>query len=633
MHKQDPRSAILATVLVGAGLALGIATLVARSGVFSAFLSGFSLSMLLASVILLSAVGCVSAIEIGLSRLLGWRPGPVGIESAILGVPMFGSLSFLVGTVSTHPAPMGAVLLVTASAGAWFLLRRRPPLPALPSLGVSGLLPLAVLCLALGLELVVTQLPPTSLDELAYHLRVPKAWVLEGRVVELPLNSHSYFPMGVESAYLPLIALAGSTGAQAARLLHWLTACLVATVMARWLARRIPVEGALSACLVVVSTPCLFISTGIALVEWYLLGGCLLALVRLDDWTRGKAAPSARTTLVWSSGMATKYTVGGLGLWLLRRHPEERRRWLLCGAVGLCLGSVFLIKNLLLTGNPFAPFGGVGSPPVTSFINGETVQARLLGYLLSPSMVDESLGVALHVAALCTLWAATSRTLGWLRPVSLLMLLPLAVLAFTGVVGRVLLPFLLIPGLVGLVGVHQAIRDRKVQRGLVTAVLLAVCGGQLVAAGSLIDSYRPYSFFRSGEVGFVSDRRRSYALLRWLDGRLPHGSKTLVLGLQELYPSNRVVRGGGNSDGARVARYLEAGGSPELVRRWRGDGFTHVAVYGPRVHIGAPPQAGVASERFLVLDSQQAEVLQQALRLHTRLVTARKGLFLHALHE
>ncbi len=88
---------------------------------------------------------------------------------------------------------------------------------------------------------VAAQAPPSSLDELAYHLAVPHSWVLEGRAVELPLLSHSYFPLGIESAdLLPLLLLGAADGGVASHFLHLFAAIAATLLVARrtrsWLA-------------------------------------------------------------------------------------------------------------------------------------------------------------------------------------------------------------------------------------------------------------------------------------------------------------------------------------------------------------------------------------------------------------
>jgi hypothetical protein len=596
----------------------------------------FLVTLLGVGLVLLASFGSAVLFE----RLSGrWLDAPTNtprLHALILGIPLFGTICFLVGLASATAPTMGVVLFVAAGYGAFVLWRVRSP-PAEPVAFPAADLPaLFLLAIALGLELVVAQLPPTSLDELAYHLRVPKAWTLAGHVVELPLNSHSYFPMGVESASLPLFALGGPLGGHAARLLHWATAVLVVTALMGWLGRRLAPGGGSTCCVVLVATPCLWLGTGVALVEWNLLGVCLLALIGLEAWIARDDTSGVSMALVWAAGLTTKYTflpfaaiVGVTGAWLLRHRPGAVRKWFRAGAAGLLLGSPFFVRNLAWSGNPIEPFGGPDGTRVLEFVTEPTLRAQVLRYVFDPMRVDESLGAALPTAVLCGLWG------GWaLRRANPLAALvpPMCVaalaLAYHGVVGRILLPFLLAPALAGLVAVfaeNERSQAARVRLGTVLAGWLGVGALQFVASGSFVAAQQPYEFFFSEPTSYVS-RRRAYASFAWLDRQLPPDSKTLVLGQHELYPSERNVHGPGNSDGARVGRYLAAGGAEALRDRLVRDGFTHVALYLPRMPVSDATQRKASDEeRFTVLTSAQAAVLRRTLEHYATPIASHDG--------
>jgi hypothetical protein len=211
------------------------------------------------------------------------------------------------------------------------------------------------------------------------------------------------------------------------------------------------------------------------------------------------------------------------------------------------------------------------------------------------------------------------------------MWIPLGFLAYRGAVGRLLVPFLLVPALVGLMSVMGGLAERRFARGTFAGLWLALAALQLAAAGSVVASHEPYAFFFSGAEPYLA-KRRSYAALGWLDRQLPRESKTLVLGLQELYASRRIVRGAGNSDGPRLARYLDAGDARTLAARLARDGFTHVAVYRPRIHESdAARVRGGEGERFLVLSTRQADVLRECLRLYASPLAEHDGFSLFRL--
>lgn len=629
----------LASMVGTLACALGVALFVVRVEPLGVVLSRCVAIASLVALVVLASLGVAAVLDAAVSRVLDQPRSAIGAHGVIVGAPLFGTACFLVALVSTAPAVLGVTLVMPAVHGALVLWRARPRPPSPVTLDVAGLSAGALLAVAFALEWVIAQLPPTSLDELAYHLRVPKAWVVAGRFIELPLNSHSYFPLGVEAAALPLLALAGPLGGHAARLLHWVIAVLVTIVMARWLARRLWLSQALVACVVWVSAPCLWLATGLALIEWNLIGVCLLVVLCFESWVEGRESHGAPIALAWAAGVATKYTflpfaavVGLTGLWCLRGRPRDARAWLASGVVGLLLGAPFLVRNLVLTGNPIEPLGSSDGGNVLAFVADPGLSDRLLRYVFDPSRVDESLGAAVPCAALCGLWGAwTLRRdypLAWLVP-------PMAALAiglgYLGVVGRILLPFLLVPVVVGLTAILSGVTRSSIARTAVMAGWLFVVAAQFATAASFVAAQEPYAyFFSDGEPH--TTKRRAYAGFRWLDAQLPPESKTLVIGMLELYPSNRNVHGGGNSDGGRVARYLDARSVDELWNRLVRDGFTHAALYIPRVQVAgaARPTAGDA-ERIQVLDERQAALLRELLERRTTVVASHDGWSLHRL--
>jgi len=138
----------------------------------------------------------------------------------LLGYPIFGALCFLVGILNVSSWSMGILLAGCGVGGIYLVVRRfetRPPvIPQIPEALVLIALAIVLLC-----ALIAAQAPPSSLDELAYHLAVPWTWVTEHRVIDLPLISHSYFPLGIESADLPLLAILGQIGGGIASARRW----------------------------------------------------------------------------------------------------------------------------------------------------------------------------------------------------------------------------------------------------------------------------------------------------------------------------------------------------------------------------------------------------------------------------
>ncbi|HUR83361.1 MAG TPA: hypothetical protein VM733_21560, partial [Thermoanaerobaculia bacterium] len=133
-------------------------------------------------------VACVVAAAcLGLGRIArrsGARDWPLEF---LIGYPLLGTACFLVGLVKVNVWTMGAVVLAAAALN----VGRASARPDGGRTEVRPTFAIVAVAVVIGCGFVAAQAPPTSLDELAYHLAVPQAWVLEGRAVELPLLSHS----------------------------------------------------------------------------------------------------------------------------------------------------------------------------------------------------------------------------------------------------------------------------------------------------------------------------------------------------------------------------------------------------------------------------------------------------------
>jgi len=493
-----------------------------------------------------------------------WQPMTLDLARELLiGYPIFGAVCFLAGTLNVSSWSMGAILVIAAAGGGYVIVRRFETRPMQKPAAIDSI-SLIVIAIVIGCGVIAAQAPPFSLDELAYHLAVPWTWVKEHRAIDLPLISHSYFPLGIESADLPLLAILGQAGGIASHFVH-LGAAIATTALLLRLAR-----GNALAAAAVVATPALALTAGWSLVDFPLLGIC--AALVLDEENGGPAI---------AAGLLTKYTFAPFALIVLL----VRRRWkdAIGGAI---LGSIFLFRNLFLTGNPLAPFFTDAAPHVAGYR-----AAYLSDYVFSSKFVDESLGASMLAA--CTMSVGA---LAWILAGAGILLFLLAPSA------RVLVPYFAIP----------ATLSRPPGRVL-RALLVVAIAVQLFIVCLFVDRNEYFSLM-SGELSdeqFLARQRPSYTTIAALDAALPAESRTLVVGLNETFWFARRVRGGGNFDGPRMSRYLEAPTAEALYNRLRGDGITHVAVFAP-----LPPTTGEAKK----LEERQTELSPAAQRALAQLL-------------
>jgi hypothetical protein len=576
------------------------------------------LSVLLTIAEALAMIGIGFGVRGAIAR--AWHAEEVDLpRDFLLGYPIFGALCFLVGAMNVSSWSMSIVLIVCGVGGLYVVVRRLEERPlAIPRLSE----PLALIALAIVLlcALIAAQAPPSSLDELAYHLAVPWTWVTEHRAIDLPLISHSYFPLGIESADLPLLTILGQIGGGIASHFLHLGAAIAATAILFRLAR-----GNSFAVAAIVTTPALALIAGWSLVEWPLIGICALLVLALDD------GDAATISMAIAAGLLTKYTFivfagVGCGVWGVARLRSRRADDLAQTnshrplatphslLIGLALGSIFFVRNLILTANPIAPFLSAAAPHVAGY------RAPFLSdYVFDGHFLDESLGASLM--AICALSAGT---LAWILVIVAMLLFLVAPST------RILLPFLAIP----------AARSRRLSwdRGrparrslsagpktagetptvpgrtrLIRVLLGLAIVVQLFLIGYFVDRGGAFSLLAgvSSDQEYLTRQRPSYATTQAIDALLPAGARVLVIGLNETFWFAHPVRGGGNFDGPRVSRYLELPSPEALYARLKGDGITHVAVVAPAPTSTAVPQK--LAERETALTPEAQRILAETL--------------------
>ncbi|MDX1585030.1 MAG: hypothetical protein R3338_15640, partial [Thermoanaerobaculia bacterium] len=331
---------------------VSIAALV--SGNPLAAISRIAFPTLVAILLFLASIGVGATSLAGFRKLFGEGGETDDLSSLlIVGYPIFGGIEFLVALVSTHLAILLIPVIVFAIIGistlGGKLARSSLLIPDLRSLipDPRSLILTALLLTALAMSL----LPSVSLDEVSYHLAIPKIWISEGSAASLPLMSHSYFPLGSESADLPAIAILGTDGAIASHLLHLFVAIALAILAIRWLA-----DGRLGALGVaaIASTPALLLSAGWSGTDVPLVAVTLALFLFLDRFLRSGGGRAGIAAAV-AAGLLVKYTFLPIAAVLIAAAllfaGSRKRKLLVTTLAGAALGSIFFIRNLILTGN------------------------------------------------------------------------------------------------------------------------------------------------------------------------------------------------------------------------------------------------------------------------------------------
>jgi hypothetical protein len=535
------------------------------------FLDRFVLVELLAQRIGASLIAAiVEALAIVGAGFLARRMRGDAALNFVIGYPIFGAVCFLGGLLKINAWTMVPLVVLFAAVGVYSLWRTRAL--ASPEDTRGRLASIAIVVLVLGL--IAAQAPPSTLDELAYHLAIPQTWVTEGRAVDLPLISHSYFPLGIESADLPLLTTLGAlSGGIASHLLH-LIAALATTILIQRRTRDALLTAA------IVATPALALTAGWSLVDWPLLGICI-ALLDDDEIPAALAA-----------GLLTKYTFIPIAIIVLL--VKRRFRGI---APAIAAGSLFFIRNLILAHNPIAPFLGADSPHVSAFR-----ELTLGSYIFDGRFIDESLGASLLISLLSAggLLALALVAAG----IALWMLAPSA---------RLLVPYF-----------ATAATHAKIGSRIMRAIVAIAVAAQLFLAVFFIDRSNVFSLLsgNASDAQYLMKARPSFNDILFIDSLLPPNAQVLVVGLNETYWFAHRVRGGGNFDGPRISRYLEAPAPEALRAKLAHDGITHVAI------VNAPQKR---EERQTLLTPAAQQSLAQLLDRYAANVTAKGDVTLFAL--
>ncbi len=319
----------------------------------------------------------LAACSFGLGRLCLWRVrfarqaeefvfstavGMVVLAYAVLLLGAVGWMSPLVVSLTFAVGCFASVPVVSRFAGRiqWRAWRPDP----------LSLVCLAVLVGAAGLNAVCTLNPILEVDTYEYHIAIPKAWLVAARVFPIPYCLQSNYHFLAEM--LNVIALALSQNdVVLCKLIQWYAGLLLA--VATWCFGRSFFSARVAwvaATLVYLIKEISWISASgyIDLTHGLYLWLGIYAMIRavcLRRWNY-----HAFAGIFFGCAFATKQSgamfaviayVACLAALAVdrRRRPDIRYGFaqaLLAGAVALAVGSPWLIKNYIVTGDPFFPF-------------------------------------------------------------------------------------------------------------------------------------------------------------------------------------------------------------------------------------------------------------------------------------
>lgn len=483
--------------------------------------------------------------------------------------------------------------------------------------GVFGRLVALGGVLILFSTLLAALAPPLKWDALVYHLLLPQAYLLSGRILYAPWLSFWGMPQLGEMLFTWANALAGQS---AASVLGWASGVLALVGTLGYTHQRFGRRAAWGAVAALLSGFTLASSLSWSYVDWLAFYFGWAAFVALVEWRLNSGNRFLLLAGAFSGlALGVKYTAGVLaiaGTFVIIWHIYRRRQagpWI--RTLSACLARFLIpllllslpwwIKNLIATGNPVYPFFIPGGAldrfrldfyPIPPW--GDSVDTLLLPWQATMQGVEGSLGFSasigpLFLACAPLAWLGFSSRLKTLRTVistaglfSLVgILVWMAGSTFSGYLIQSRLYFVIFPALAVLAGSGFASLSElnlgQVRFGRLASalVVLALFLTGLEVGAQTLDQ---------GTLAFVlgSELRQDYlqANLGWYApamqtvNDLPENSSVLMLWEArslECFPKcvpDEII------DRWLHDRYLY--GEPERVLdAWRNQGYTHLLYY------------------------------------------------------
>lgn len=214
--------------------------------------------------------------------------------------------------------------------------------------------------------ILISLTPPIARDALIHHLAIPKLWLVNGGFYDIKWAVFSYYPMNIDLLYLVSLYFNNDI---LPNFIHMGFGIATAWLIYRYLSGKFNRIAGLLGILVFVSTPIVLRMSTVAYVDLGLTFFTTAAILAFIRW-RAKGYEGFKWLFISSiaMGMALGIKYNALIAWfflsfaivfIYSRDTGEQWRAIRYGIIffliSLCVFSPWLIKNLILTGNPLYP--------------------------------------------------------------------------------------------------------------------------------------------------------------------------------------------------------------------------------------------------------------------------------------
>jgi hypothetical protein len=216
------------------------------------------------------------------------------------------------------------------------------------------------------IEIILALTPPIARDVLIHHLAIPKLWLKHGGFYDIPWAEFSYYPMNIDLLYLIPLYFGNDI---IPNFIHMGFGIGTAFLIYHYLNKKIGQLAGLLGVVIFISTPIIVRMSTTAYVDLGLVFFTTASVLAFIRW-RDKEYKEHRWLFISSMAMGfalgTKYNA--LIIWFFlslaivfvySRDTGKQGKAISYGSfffvVSLIIFSPWLIKNMILTGNPLYP--------------------------------------------------------------------------------------------------------------------------------------------------------------------------------------------------------------------------------------------------------------------------------------
>jgi len=231
---------------------------------------------------------------------------------------------------------------------------------------LAALTLIAVIALFVFIEIILALTPPIARDVLIHHLAIPKLWLKHGGFYDASWAEFSYYPMNVDLLYLIPLYFGNDI---IPAFIHMGFGVITAGLIYFYLQNKLGRLAGLLGAVIFISTPIIVRMSTIAYVDLGLVFFTTASVLTFIQW-RDREYKEHRwlfiSAIAMGFALGTKYNA--LIVWFFlslaiifvySRDTGKQGKAISYGSlffvVSLIIFSPWLIKNMILTGNPLYP--------------------------------------------------------------------------------------------------------------------------------------------------------------------------------------------------------------------------------------------------------------------------------------